>query len=127
MEKKTWEKPEISTGNINSTEITVGSLVDKMTGSDRILIKNAAKQVIFRGYAAAFRDFAGDKERMVANVKIGMETYNRRDKMWDWQRIETLPEEVPVSEFGQYSVGELEHILYTEITLENDFEKAARW
>ena len=41
--------------------------------------------------------------------------------MWDWERADALPPQVPVEQFGEYKVGELKHILYIRIELDNEF------
>ena len=86
-----------------------------------IMIVNAAGQVIFRGYAANTESAGIRKTRRVKRYGIGMETYKATEKMWDWKRIDALPPQVPVEQFGEYKVGELKHILYIRIELDNEF------
>lgn len=50
-----------------------------------------------------------------------METYRATDKLWDWEKTDKLPEQVPVEQFSEYKVEQLKHILYIRIELENEF------
>ena len=95
--------------------------IEKATPSDRIVIVNAAGQVIFRGFAANAHNAGIRKTRRVKCYGIGMETYKATEKMWDWARIDALPPQVPVEQFGEYKVEELKHILYIRIELDNEF------
>ena len=95
--------------------------IEKETPSDRIVIVNAAGQVIFRGFAANAHNAGIRKTRRVKRYGIGMETYKATEKMWDWARIDALPPQVPVEQFGEYKVEELKHILYIRIELDNEF------
>lgn len=65
----------------------LGEAIEKATPSDRIMIVNAAGQVIFRGYAANTESAGIRKTRRVKRYGIGMETYKATEKMWDWTRI----------------------------------------
>lgn len=95
--------------------------IEKATPSDRIVIVNAAGQVIFRGFAANAHNAETRKTRRVKRYGIGMETYKATERMWDWSRIDALPPQVPVEQFGEYKVEELKHILYIRIELDNEF------
>ena len=66
------------------------------------------------------------KTRRVKKIGIGLETYRVTEKLWDWQKTDALPPQVPVEQFGEYRIEELQHILYIRIELENEFEEA-RW
>ena len=99
----------------------LGEAIEKATPSDRIVIVNAAGQVIFRGYAANMESAGIRKTRRVKRYGIGMETYKATEKMWDWTKIDALPPQVPVEQFGEYKVGGLMHILYIRIELDNEF------
>ena len=101
--------------------MTLGELLEKATSSDRIVILNAAKQVIFRGYTATVAHTHISPQRRVAKFGLGMETYRKADVMWDWQKTDALPQQVPLEQFSQFEIGELEHILYIRIVLENEF------
>ena len=85
--------------------------IEKATPSDRIVIVNAAGQVIFRGFAANAHNAEIRKTRRVKRYGIGMETYKATE----------LPPQVPVEQFGEYKVEELKHILYIRIELDNEF------
>lgn len=37
---------------VMENEIRLGDIIDKLTPSDRVVIYNAARQVVYRGYAA---------------------------------------------------------------------------
>lgn len=37
---------------VMENEIRLGDIMDKLTPSDRVVIYNAARQVVYRGYAA---------------------------------------------------------------------------
>lgn len=95
--------------------------MEKATPSDRFVIVNAAGQVIFRGYATNVHNAGIRKTRRVKRYGIGMETYKATEKMWDWSKIDALPPQVPVEQFGEYKVEELKHILYIRIELDNEF------
>lgn len=63
----------------------LGELIEKMTTSDRLVIINAAGQVIYRGYAANFAHGTINPLRRVKRFGLDMETYKRTEKMWDGQ------------------------------------------
>ena len=58
----------------------LGEAIEKATPSDRIMIVNAAGQVIFRGYAANTESAGIRKTRRVKRYGIGMETYKATEK-----------------------------------------------
>lgn len=41
----------------------------------------------------------------------------------DWAKTDSLPEQVPVEQFTQYRVEDLQHILYIRIELKSEFER----
>ncbi len=95
--------------------------IEKATPSDRIVIVNAAGQVIFRGFAANAHNAEIRKTHKMKRYRIGIKTYKATERMWDWSRIDALPPQVPVEQFGEYKVEELKHILYIRIELDNEF------
>lgn len=99
----------------------LGEAIEKIVPSNRLMIINAAGQVVFRGYAANAGSAGIRKTRRVKRYGIGMETYKATEKMWDWSKIDALPPQVPVEQFGEYKVEELKHILYIRIELDNEF------
>lgn len=99
----------------------LGEALKVITPSERIMIVNAAGQVIYRGYAANVDNAGIRKTRIVKRYGIGCETYKASEKMWDWTKIDEMPPQVPVEMFGEYTVGELSHILYIRFELENEF------
>lgn len=99
----------------------LGEAIEKVTSSDRIMIINATGQVIFRGFAANAAMAGIRGTRKVKRYGIGLETYKATEKMWDWTKIDSLPPQVPVEQFSEYKVGELKHILYIRIELDNEF------
>lgn len=102
----------------------LGEAIEKITQSDRIMIVNAAGQVIYRGFAANANSAEIRKTRRVKRYGIGFETYRATENMWDWSKIDTLPPQVPVEQLGEYKVDQLKHVTYIRIELENEFEKA---
>ncbi|MBQ0067589.1 MAG: hypothetical protein KBS60_05365 [Phascolarctobacterium sp.] len=103
--------------------LRLGDVVDAITPSDRVVIYNAAKQVVYRGYAATALHSGIDSNRKVKRFGLGMETYRATEKMWDWEKTEKLPEQIPVEQFSEYKVEQLKHILYIRIELENEFAR----
>ena len=97
----------------------VGELVYTITSSDRILVLNAANQVIYRGYAANFGKSNVNKLRIVKRIGIGIETYKNTETMWDWSESRNLPEQVPIESVSEYETANLTHIIYTKILLED--------
>lgn len=100
--------------------MTLGEILEKATKSDRVVVVNAAGHVLYRGYTANADHAHIDQQRRVKRLGIGMETYRKTDKIWDWQRADTLPEQIPVEQFSQFEVRELEHIIYIRIELESE-------
>ena len=49
--------------------------------------------------------------------------YNAAGQVWDWAKTDSLPEQVPVEQFTQYRVEDLQHILYIRIELKSEFER----
>ena len=107
----------------NETVLLLGDVLDSITPSDRVLVVNAAKQVVYRGYAANAAHSSISRQRKVKRFGIGMETYRATDKLWDWEKTDKLPEQVPVEQFSEYKVEQLQHILYIRIELKNEFER----
>lgn len=97
-------------------------LMARISGSERVIVETAARQVIYRGYAANFHCAGIRAGRRVKSVSIGMETYRAIDKMWDWCKSDRLPELVPFESIPEFQTGELKHILYQRIQLVSDFE-----
>ena len=106
-----------------NNELHLGDVLDSITPSDRVLVVNAAKQVVYRGYAANAAYSNLSRQRKVKKFGIGMETYRATDKLWDWEKTDKLPEQVPVEQFSEYKVEQLQHILYIRIELKNEFER----
>ena len=102
---------------VMENEIRLGDIMDKLTPSDRVVIYNAARQVVYRGYAANAVHGTLNPQR------LGMETYRATEQMWDWEKTDSLPEQVPVEQFTQYRVEDLQHILYIRIELKSEFER----
>lgn len=102
----------------------LGETIEKIVPSDRIMVINAAGQVVFRGFAGNIEGAGLRKSRRVKRMGIGLETYKETENMWDWSKIDRLPPQVPVEQFGEYGTGQLKHILYIRIELENEFEEA---
>lgn len=105
----------------NAAVLCLGDVLKTITPSDRVLILNAAKQVVYRGYAANAGHAGVNGLRKVKKFGIGMETYRATDKLWDWEKTDKLPEQVPVEQFSEYKIEQLQHILYIRIELENEF------
>lgn len=101
--------------------MTLGEVLEKVTNSDRIMIINAARHVVYRGYAANAEHARISPARKVEKIGLGMETYRKSDMMWDWQQSEPLAAQVPVEQFSQFEVGELAHIIYIKIELANEY------
>lgn len=106
-----------------NNELYLGDVLDSITPSDRVLVLNAAKQVVYRGYAANAAYSNVSRQRKVKRFGIAMETYRATDKMWDWEKTDKLPEQVPVEQFSEYKVEQLQHILYIRIELKSEFER----
>lgn len=105
------------------TTLLLGDVLERITPSDRIVIINAAKQVVYRGYAANAKSAGLNTRRRVNKFGIGMETYRATEKLWDWQKMDKLPEQIPVEQFGEYKIEQLQHILYIRIELKSEFER----
>lgn len=108
---------------VMENEIRLGDIMDKLTPSDRVVIYNAAGQVVYRGYAANAVHGALNQQRRIKKMGLGMETYRATEQMWDWEKTDSLPEQVPVEQFTQYRVEDLQHILYIRIELKSEFEQ----
>ncbi len=105
------------------TEMTLEQLIERLYGSDRIQITNAANQTVYRGYAASAMDGLGiDLQRKVRRVGIGLESYRKTDTMWDWKKIDKLPPQVPFESIPEYNIGDLTQLLFIRIQLCSDFE-----
>lgn len=108
---------------VMENEIRLGDIMDKLTPSDRVVIYNAARQVVYRGYAANAVHGTLNPQRRIKKMGLGMETYRATEQMWDWEKTDSLPEQVPVEQFTQYRVEGLQHILYIRIELKSEFEQ----
>lgn len=108
---------------VMENEIRLGDIMDKLTPSDRVVIYNAARQVVYRGYAANAVHGTLNPQRRIKKMGLGMETYRATEQMWDWEKTDSLPEQVPVEQFTQYRVEDLQHILYIRIELKSEFEQ----
>lgn len=81
---------------VMENEIRLGDILDKLTPSDRVVIYNAAGQVVYRGYAANAVHGALNPQRRIKKMGLGMETYRATEQMWDWAKTDSLPEQVPI-------------------------------
>lgn len=100
----------------------LGALTKRLRGSERIVVENAARNVLYRGWAGNFWTAKIDRKRKVDSVSIGVETYRKTDELWDWENTKSLPEEVPMEQISKFDIGELSQILYLKIRLKSDFE-----
>ena len=55
---------------VMENEIRLGDILDKLTPSDRLVIYNAARQVVYRGYAA--NASAWNSEPTATHKKMGL-------------------------------------------------------
>lgn len=60
---------------VMENEIRLGDIMDKLTPSDRVVIYNAARQVVYRGYAANAVHGTLNPQRRIKKMGLGMETY----------------------------------------------------
>lgn len=99
--------------------IYLGQIMKTIVPSDRVVVINAAGQVIYRGFAANFEHSDISDERPVKSFGLGMETYRKTERLYDWQNIHELPRQIPVEQVEKFSTRELNHIIYTRIILRN--------
>ena len=104
-----------------SNKITVKDVLATMYGSDRIVITNAAKNVIYRGYVGNVENKV-DTGRKVDRLKQCLEVYRKEEILWDWSRIEQLPQSLTPEQTLKYSTDKLTYFAFLEIQLANDFE-----
>lgn len=71
---------------VMENEIRLGDIMDKLTPSDRVVIYNAARQVVYRGYAANAVHGTLNQQRRIKKMGLGMETYRATEQMWDWEK-----------------------------------------
>lgn len=76
---------------VMENEIRLGDIMDKLTPSDRVVIYNAARQVVYRGYAANAVHGTLNPQRRIKKMGLGMETYRATEQMWDWAKTNSLP------------------------------------
>ena len=57
---------------VMENEIRLGDILDKLTPSDRVVIYNAAGQVVYRGYAANAVHGALNPQRRIKKMGLGM-------------------------------------------------------
>lgn len=101
----------------------LGEVIESCTGSERIVVLNAASQTVYRGYAANFMESSNvSPMRRVKRIGIGMETYRKTDALWDWKHSKELPEQVPIESIPEYDIGDLRQFVFMKIQLHNDFE-----
>lgn len=101
------------------TGMNLGQMMKAIVPSDRVVVINAAGQVIYRGFAANFEHTGISDGRPVKSFGLGMETYRKTETMFDWKNVRELPRQVPVEQMEEYSTKDLSHIIYTRIILEN--------
>lgn len=73
---------------VMENEIRLGDILDKLTPSDRLVIYNAARQVVYRGYAANAVHGTVNSQRRIKKMGLGMETYRATEQMWDWEKTD---------------------------------------
>ena len=66
---------------VMENEIRLGDIMDKLTPSDRVVIYNAARQVVYRGYAANAVHGTLNPQRRIKKMGLGMETYRATEQM----------------------------------------------
>lgn len=92
----------------------LGELIEKMTTSDRLVIINAAGQVIYRGYAANFAHGTINPLRRVKRFGLDMETYKRTEKK----------SRVPAHDIHNYAAGSRNKVYGWEITAVKEYPQA---
>lgn len=87
---------------VMENEIRLGDVMDKLTPSDRVVIYNAARQVVYRGYAANAVHGTLNPQRRIKKMGLGMETYRATEQMWDWEKtaVKEYPRTVTLEELG---------------------------
>ena len=100
---------------VMENEIRLGDILDKLTPSDRLVIYNAARQVVYRGYAANAVHGTVNPQRHIKKMGLGMETYRATEQMWDWEKTDRLPEQIPVEQFSKYRVEDLHTFCISEL------------
>ena len=73
---------------VMENEIRLGDILDKLTPSDRLVIYNAARQVVYRGYAANAVHGTVNPQRRIKKMGLGMETYRATEQIWDWEKTD---------------------------------------
>lgn len=101
------------------TGMNLGQMMKAIVPSDRVVVINAAGQVIYRGFAANFEHTRISDGRPVKSFGLGMETYRKKETMFDWKNVRELPRKIPVEQIEEYSTKDLSHIIYTRIILGN--------
>lgn len=66
---------------VMENEIRLGDIMDKLTPSDRVVIYNAARQVVYRGYAANAVYGTLNPQRRIKKMGLGMETYRATEQI----------------------------------------------
>ena len=82
---------------VMENEIRLGDIMDKLTPSDRVVIYNAARQVVYRGYAANAVHGTLNPQRRIKKMGLSMETYRATEQMWDWEKTDRLPDRYQLS------------------------------
>lgn len=102
--------------------LKLGQVIDHMDKSARLVINTAAGYPVYRGYVGNYKKGWANEDAEVNTVRQQMETYRTEDGHFDWKNIHDLPAEIPVKEIERYKTGELTHLIYTEIQLENPYK-----
>lgn len=65
---------------VMENEIRLGDILDKLTPSDRLVIYNAARQVVYRGYAANAVHGTVNPQRRIKKMGLGMENTEQQNR-----------------------------------------------
>ena len=109
----------VTTGKIVIDEsITLGQLLRHMVSSDRIVIENEGKEVLYKGYVGCSQYGNIDETRKVKQFGLSTEIF-RKELRPVYITGQRLKERIPVERISDFKFSELEMLIYTKIVLED--------
>lgn len=99
----------------NTPQITLAQLVEHMIPSDRLIIKDGAGNVLYRGYVASLEHHNIDLTQAVKCFGLATEIFRKEKRTQFTSNQKELPQEVPVESISDYGFSDLEMLIYTRV------------
>ena len=107
----------------SAPQITLAQLVEHMIPSDRLIIKDGAENVLYRGYVATVEHHNIDMTQTVKRFGLATEIFRKEKRTQFTSNQKELPQEVPVESISDYGFSDLEMLIHTRVIVKRTVKK----